>query len=244
MSTKRADGVSIGDREAGTLRDRDARQAASERHRPVATSGRDVSNDALRLGARLAAGLRQPHQIVVLSGVSAKDGVSAAALEAARGLAMLDEGPVLLVDIWSDQPLPVVSVGESRRSTAAALGLSDILTHDAAVSDAIRATETPGLFGLPCGTRRQELRVLLMSEPCAALFHELRAEYAYVVVHSPPLLDHPECVRLAMRADGVVLVANEGRHREPELRQAKQSLEAFDLGLLGIVLSARPSWWR
>lgn len=243
LSVERMDVVEESDRATNESRPRAEVNGSGDRRRPASATAPTITNDALRLGTRLTAALPEPHRVVLLTGISASDRVDAAALETARGMALLDDGPVLLVDAWPKHPLTIKLPGGSRTRASRVRGLSDVLATAATLPEAILPTETPGLYCLPCGTMPDELRLLLMSENCGSLFKELRAEYAYVVIHAPPLNDHPECVRLAMRTDGVGLVINEGRHRESELRQVKQSLEGFGLPILGVILSARRSWW-
>jgi Mrp family chromosome partitioning ATPase len=59
-----------------------------------------------------------------------------------------------------------------------------------------------------------------------------------VVVHAPPLLEFTDAAVVARATSGVVVVARFGSTRAHDLRLAVDSLNAVDVGALGVVLNA------
>jgi Mrp family chromosome partitioning ATPase len=67
----------------------------------------------------------------------------------------------------------------------------------------------------------------------------LTAQFEWVVVDGPPVLDAPESVDLAPLVDGVVLVVRSGHTKRPIALRAVELLRKSGVRLVGCVLNRR-----
>jgi capsular exopolysaccharide synthesis family protein len=70
-------------------------------------------------------------------------------------------------------------------------------------------------------------------------FSELRAQFDYFLVDTPPVACFADALVLAQMADGVVLVIDSNATRRETARIAKQSFDAARVPVLGVVLNRR-----
>jgi Mrp family chromosome partitioning ATPase len=68
---------------------------------------------------------------------------------------------------------------------------------------------------------------------------ELPPEFAYVVINAPPVGLYSDAALLGQWANGVVLVLEANSTRRVAARKAKETLEAANVRLLGMVLNNR-----
>jgi hypothetical protein len=88
------------------------------------------------------------------------------------------------------------------------------------------------------GARRSTVRTF-NSHPAYALLSELRREFEYSIVASPPAGECSDAAAMGLLADGVVLIVAANRTRRATARKIIDSLRAQHVQLLGIVLSDR-----
>jgi len=72
-----------------------------------------------------------------------------------------------------------------------------------------------------------------------ARFAELRSQFDFVLVDTPAIDTYPDATLLAQMTDGVILVVDANATRRETARQAKESLEAAQIPVLGAVLNKR-----
>jgi Mrp family chromosome partitioning ATPase len=77
------------------------------------------------------------------------------------------------------------------------------------------------------------------SSRLAARIGELRGEFGYVLMDSPPVNVYSDAISLGQSADGVVLVLSANSTRKEAGRKAKESFEMAGARLLGAVLNNR-----
>src|SRR5690606_1753456 len=112
-----------------------------------------VHPDACRLAERLRGSLDAAEKMILLTGAALGEGVSSSAYQLAMGLAMLDEGHVLLVDANFHAP----SLEEGIRRAAASPpvvaapmpGLSELIQQRADFADSLYPTAFRALSLLP-----------------------------------------------------------------------------------------------
>src|SRR5713226_1553296 len=117
------------------------------------------------------------------------------------------------------------------------LGLVSYLTGQQDWRAVVQPTGQAGLDALLCGPVPPNPAELLSSERMRTLLGEAKAEYQFVVVDSPPLLNVADSRILATMVEGVVLVVK-GGVTPRELAQRAQAY-ARDVGanLIGVVLN-------
>ncbi len=98
-------------------------------------------------------------------------------------------------------------------------------------------TRIDGLWVLPAGRRRGNASELFASPGLQSVIRELPEFADFVLWDMPPVLALPDATTLARFADGVVVVAAEGRTDQRSLASTLQRLEETRARVLGIVLN-------
>jgi len=115
-------------------------------------------------------------------------------------------------------------------------GLSEVLTGQAELSDAITATSVHNLFLLRAGDIPPDPPELLGSAKMNELLEQFVATYQYVIIDSCPVIAISDSVVLSQLVDGVIIVA--GR-TTPKHVVKRACLRLSDTGakILGVVLN-------
>ena len=71
----------------------------------------------------------------------------------------------------------------------------------------------------------------------SARFDELRKEFEYVLVDSPPLTRYPDITALGRLTDGLVLVLKASSTRKEAALEVIENLRAAQIEVLGAVLN-------
>lgn len=116
-------------------------------------------------------------------------------------------------------------------------GLLDYLQGEARLEDIVRPSNQPGLWIIPCGTRRQHGPELLGSSAMQKLLEDLRMQYNAVVLDSPPLAAGVDSFVLGSATGNLMLVLRAGE-TDRHLAEAKLSLvDRLPIRVLGAVLN-------
>jgi capsular exopolysaccharide synthesis family protein len=116
-------------------------------------------------------------------------------------------------------------------------GLLDYLQGEATLQQVVRSTDQPGLWVIPCGTRRQRGPELLGSGAMQRLLEELQAHYNAVLVDSPPLGAGVDPFVLGAATGNLMMVVRSG---ETDRHLAEAKLELVDrlpIRVIGAVLN-------
>lgn len=105
-------------------------------------------------------------------------------------------------------------------------------------AEAVRPTQTPGLFVLPAGEAGASFASLLHSERASGLLAEARRDFDFVLVDTPPVLQIADARVLGRLADAVVLVFRAGRTSRDCAHAAAARLWQDGVPLLGTVLNS------
>lgn len=132
--------------------------------------------------------------------------------------------PLGLADIVSSA---WVEAGEPGPDDARRLRLPSLLLH----------TRIDGLWVLPAGRRRGNASELFASPGLQSVIRDLPEFADFVLWDMPPVLALPDATTLARFADGVVVVAAEGRTDQRSLASTLQRLEETRARVLGIALN-------
>ena len=79
---------------------------------------------------------------------------------------------------------------------------------------------------------------MLSSHLLADALHELRSQYKFIVIDSPPVMAATDSVILSVLADGVLLVVRSGETPKEAFTRARDLLTSVKCRLLGVVLNA------
>jgi polysaccharide biosynthesis transport protein len=186
---------------------------------------------ALRTSILLSTSKHPPQTILITSG-QPREGKTTTALNLCITLAQRGDR-VVLIDSDLRRPRVHRSFGMSND-----VGLSSFLAGVVGIDDLPRAVPSiPNLFVITSGPTPPNPAELLSSEPMVHLFEELRRQFDFIVMDSPPTITVADSMILAAHADGVMLVIHGGVTTRESLRQAHKLLAGVNAKMLGVVLN-------
>ncbi len=119
-------------------------------------------------------------------------------------------------------------------------GLTNVLTGQKELSEAVNATEVPNLFVLTCGPIAPNPAELMGSRHMKQFIEEAKGIYDLVIFDTPPVLAVTDAQILANQCDGTILVTSSGKTEVEAAQKAKELLEHAKGKLLGAVLNNKP----
>jgi len=96
----------------------------------------------------------------------------------------------------------------------------------------------PNLVAIPTGPLPPNPADLLSSRKLAEALRQLRNQYKFIVIDSPPIMAATDAVILSVQADGVLLVVRSGETPKEAFTRARDLLASVKCNLLGVVLNA------
>ncbi|TWT27712.1 CpsD/CapB family tyrosine-protein kinase [Planomicrobium sp. CPCC 101110] len=117
------------------------------------------------------------------------------------------------------------------------IGLSSILTRQAAAEEAIRPTAVERLDLLTCGPIPPNPAELLASKSMDLLIKQLKEKYDLIIFDAPPVLSVTDGQIIANKCDGTVLVVNSGNTEKEMALKAKEAITASNSKIIGAVLN-------
>lgn len=118
-------------------------------------------------------------------------------------------------------------------------GLTEALLQSGPLVSYAQSIGRDNLWLLPSGNTRGNISALMTSKALQSRMMELRAQFEYVLIDSPPINAYADATLLGQLADGAILVLESSRTRREAALKAKQNVEAANVPLLGIVLNKR-----
>jgi len=175
-------------------------------------------------------------RVMAVSSVDSGDGKTVTSVNVAAALALKNDTKVLLIDC------------DLRRGRIAELvgfpetpGLTDVLTG-AAIGDAIVQTQQfPNLHILPGGARLANPTELLDSPQWHALCQQLRKQFDYVILDTPPIGALADYDLIQASADGILLVVRPDYTNRTRCLNAINSVSADRL--IGVILNCVEDWF-
>jgi polysaccharide biosynthesis transport protein len=189
---------------------------------------------ALRTSLLLSQADRPPQVILVTSALP-REGKTTAAANLAVTLAQLGDRTLLI-----DGDLRKPGVGRLLNlADGKYAGLSSYL---AGVSSLDLVTvphpAIPNLVAIPTGPLPPNPADLLSSHRLPDAIRQLRSEYKFIVIDSPPIMAATDAVIVSVQADGVLLVVRSGETPKEAFTRARDLLTSVKCRLLGVVLNA------
>ncbi len=114
-------------------------------------------------------------------------------------------------------------------------GLSDVLTGQTSLDEAIVPTEFKNLEMLPAGLITPSPITLLESHAMKELIERLRDRYSMIILDSAPAHGMADALVLSKRVDGLALVVKQGSTLIEVLKRTVEKLRSLDAPILGIV---------
>ncbi len=201
--------------------------------RPIADS---VSH--LWLGL-LSTSTRTRDGVFLFTGVNPGDGGTTITAATGLGLATHLEEPILVIE--SDLPNPGLA---KLLQLETEVGLGDVLSAQASLTQAITKTDVPFLDCLPAGESRRTR--LGGAQKLESIVTTVKANYRYVLIDSGPLIHYPAGNLMLKYADEAIIVARARDSKKPDLEKLAQMIEGAQTPVLGSVLNhyrrEAPAW--
>jgi len=204
-------------------------------HAPRLNLDRVTQEESLRLvqSIFLSAGPTPP-RVVMFAAIDSGSGCSHVCAQAAEVLASNVAGSVCLVDANLRTPSLPDFFGVTNHH-----GLTDSLRGTGSIRGFAKNLRLPNLWLLSCGSLAADSSALLNSELMKARIAELRKEFDYVLIDSPPLNTYSDGIVLGQLSDGVVMVLEANATRREAATRVAEGLRAKQIRVLGAVLNKR-----
>lgn len=179
----------------------------------------------------LFSGADRPLQVLTVSSANPREGKTTSVIY--LGTTMAQSGQrVLIIDTDMRRPRLHRSMGVPR-----GIGVSNLLLGDADYDDAIKTTDIPNLFVLPCGPTPPNPAELLLSNRFSKVIQELRTRFDRILLDSPPLQAVTDAAVLARLSDGAIMVVQAGKTSRDDLTRCSRQLSAVNAHIVGVVLN-------
>ncbi len=170
-------------------------------------------------------------KVIVVTSSLQGEGKSITAMNLAISYAMADH-KVLLIDCDMRRPKLARLIKQSAK-----VGLSNLIMDPKLLGEAIRHTEVRGLDVILAGNIPPNPSELLGSARMQRLLEELRGNYDYIFLDSPPVNVVTDAVVLAPKSDGVLFLVRANQSEQGSVIHAVEQLEYAKTKILGFVLN-------
>jgi capsular exopolysaccharide synthesis family protein len=213
--------------------------AKSQRDRPTIsfdTENSWIAESFRRLRTNLQfLSVDDPPRLIVVTSSEPSEGKSTTAINIALALAEA-EHTVVIVD--GDMRRPMLHRYLNLLGT---VGFSNVLSGVVPLSEALQTTAYRGLTALTSGAIPPNPSELLGSTAARNVLGELREQFDYVIVDSPPLLAVTDGAILSSKSDGTLLIARYGQTKRELLSHAVETLGNVGAHILGAVFTMIPT---
>jgi capsular exopolysaccharide synthesis family protein len=173
----------------------------------------------------------KPFRTVVVSSAGPSEGKSTAVIN--LGMVMAQTGTrVLLMDTDMRRPRLHRAFGLPDD-----VGVSSLVVGEGSLERAIKSTDVPNLFVLPCGPLPPNPAELLHARAFAELLEKLKERYDCILLDSPPLGPVSDALVLAKQSDGILLVLKAGGTHREQAKRAIRSLRDVKARIIGALLN-------
>ncbi|NOK20586.1 GumC family protein [Corallococcus carmarthensis] len=172
-----------------------------------------------------------PCKTLVVTSSGPQEGKSTTCIN--LGVAMAQSGNrVLLLDTDMRRPRLHRAFGVPND-----LGISSLVVGEGSLDKAVKSTEVPNLFVLPCGPLPPNPAELLHTRAFKELLRTAGEKFDRIILDSPPLNAVVDAAVLATQADGVVMVLKAGRTDRGAAKRALRSLADVQARMFGAILN-------
>ena len=116
-------------------------------------------------------------------------------------------------------------------------GLSEFISGEIAIGEALHETTIPGLTFIPTGTLPPNPSELLLHKRFGNCLSVLSPRYDHIIIDSPPILAVTDAAIIGQMAGGTMLVLKAGEHPMREIEQSVKRLQQADVNLRGILFN-------
>jgi len=178
----------------------------------------------------LQAGEREQKRAFVITSAGMGEGKTLTAINLAWLLAQTDGATALIIDADLRRPCAAEYLGIETE-----FGLSEVLTGETKLNQAILKLNPSGLHLLPGGAAREDVAELLSGPRFGRLLDEARKLFDYIIIDAPPLGVFTDANLLINRADAAILVVRASVTRYSVVDRLLEQLPRERM--LGVVLN-------
>ena len=188
----------------------------------------------LRANVMLACDDQEPGNVIVVTSAAPGEGKSFVASHLALALAAVDQR-VALID--ADLRRPRLHTFFDRQR---APGLADVLLGRRSTAEVLRPVDAQGLALVPSGIPTKKAAELLSLQTFRTFLQELRSDFDWIVIDSPPVMAVADATVLAHNASGVLFVTSADDTSLEAADTALAELHAAGANMVGAVLNRAP----
>jgi succinoglycan biosynthesis transport protein ExoP len=176
-----------------------------------------------------------PPQVILVTSALPREGKTTAAANLAVTLAQLGDRTLLIdADLRKPGVERLLNLADGKYA-----GLSSYLAGVSGLDLVIVPHPAiPNLVAIPTGPLPPNPADLLSSHKLAEALRQLRSQYKFIVIDSPPIMAATDAVIVSVLADGVLLVVRSGETPKEAFTRARDLLISVKCRLLGVVLNA------
>lgn len=176
-----------------------------------------------------------PPQVILVTSALPREGKTTAAANLAVTLAQLGDKTLLIdADLRKPGIGRLLNLGDGKYA-----GLSSYLAGVSSLGlVTVPHPAIENLTAIPTGPLPPNPADLLSSHKMADAIAELRSQYKFIVIDSPPIMAATDAVILSVLADGVLLVVRSGETPKEAFTRTRDLLTSVKCTLLGVVLNA------
>lgn len=172
------------------------------------------------------------HQVIQVTSPNPGDGKSTLTANLATSIAQSGRKVILIdADFRKPRVHKIFGLGNAE------VGLASVIAGEAQLESAIYSCEVPGLSILPCGPRPANPADLLTSALFGEILEEIKKDYDFVLIDTPPLLAVSDPSVVVPRVDGVILTIRMVKNSRPMAEQASERLSILGANVLGVVVN-------
>ena len=171
-------------------------------------------------------------QVVLITGTAPQEGKTTTLVNLAKLLAGSGERTIVI-----DCDLRRAQIHQ-RLGLSRAPGFTDHFVRHEDLPALIQATELPNLFALTAGPLPPNPPAMLARKNVAELFAQLRRQFEWILVDSPPLASVTDALLLARHADLAIMVVQHNKVDKKLVKRSVVALRKATPNLLGAILNA------
>ena len=170
-------------------------------------------------------------RVLIVTSSFQGEGKSLTAINLAISIAQAEKR-VIIIDCDLRRPKLALELGIKTKT-----GLSNVLTDLDLLPKALVKEVSPGLDAIPAGSVPPNPSELLGSARMSRLIRQLKDQYDYIILDTPPVNMVTDAAVLVRESNGILMVVRAGVAEKGEVQQAVEQLEYANAKILGFVLN-------
>jgi len=125
------------------------------------------------------------------------------------------------------------------RSTNTTRDLEGLMRNGVPLEEVFSKSGEACFFVCPISARRNSTSSVLTSPRIDGIFQKLKEHFDLILVDTPPVSQSPHALAICQKVDGVVMVIEAEKTREPVAESVKHKITKAGGNILGVVLNKR-----